>query len=180
MGKCGLSQQGNVTCEEGEGVGSFGIFFVLFFPRSNRRVSIVYRRARTDGREETNIERETKVTRTRTVTGEKKKTKTKTNSSNSLGFNFGRETQYLLNFTKSNVIQTCHDHDWVKLNKKLDTRPNFTKFHTTRDRNEWKLQRKGKPILIRVSIIEALHGRNHSDLYTFKNYRNVIYSPLIF
>lgn len=72
MGKCGLSQQGNVTCEEGEGVGSFGIFFVLFFPRSNRRVSIVYRRARTDGREETNIERETKVTRTRTVTGEKK------------------------------------------------------------------------------------------------------------
>lgn len=112
--------------------------------------------------------------------GKKKKTKTKTNSSNSLRFNFGRETQYLLNFTKSNVIQTCHDHDWVKLNKKLDTRPNFTKFHTTRDRNEWKLQRKGKPILIRVSIIEALHGRNHSDLYTFKNYRNVIYSPLIF
>lgn len=112
--------------------------------------------------------------------GGKKKTKTKTNSSNSLRFNFGRETQYLLNFTKSNVIQTCHDHDWVKLNKKLDTRPNFTKFHTTRDRNEWKLQRKGKPILIRVSIIEALHGRNHSDLYTFKNYRNVIYSPLIF
>lgn len=54
-----------------------------------------------------------------------------------------RETRYFaLNFTNSNVIQTCHDRDWVKLNKKLDTRSNFTKFHTVHDRNEWKLHEK--------------------------------------
>lgn len=121
--------------EEGEGVESFGSFLFCFFLGPTVEVSIVYRRARTNGREETNIRARNQGDSHASRHGGKK-TKTKTNSSNSLRFNFVRETQYLLNFTKSNVIQTCHDRDWVKLNKKLDTRPNFTKFHTTRDRNE--------------------------------------------
>lgn len=160
-------------------------FFVLFFPRSNRWSVYCLSSRANEWTRRNEYSSEKPRWLAREPSRGKKKTKTKTNSSNSLRFNFVRETQYLLNFTKSNVIQTCHDRDWVKLNKKLDTRPNFTKFHTTRDRNEWKLQRKGKPILIRVSIIEALHGRKFTEetiptLYTFKNYRNAIYSPLIF
>lgn len=54
-----------------------------------------------------------------------------------------RETRYFaLNFTNSNVIQTCHDRDWVKLNKKLDTRSNFTKFHTVHDRKSENYTKK--------------------------------------
>lgn len=135
-GKYGLSQQGNVTCLKKEkALSRLEVFcFVFSSVQPLKCLLSIVARERMDAKKRI-FERETKVTRTRAVTGEKK-TKTKTNSSNSLRFNFVRETQYLLNFTKSNVIQTCHDRDWVKLNKKLDTRPNFTKFHTTRDRNE--------------------------------------------